>query len=201
MLSFIIVLLPTFLFTVLVLSLIEKNMTVYLLHFVFHIFFYYECNPLGGRVCCKHVFYSKTDVTSPFRTPGCISHASHQQKIDSPQAGCILCGPREKKKKTAGVATSDKEIHFQPGLRLLRPQRDFFFPPSFPTKCPSNLECQPPVILEWVWGLVNQVSFVYPGIDAIACKKKKKSRSVSTSRAAAMNSSAQLKSFLLLAEN
>lgn len=49
-LSFIIVLLLQFLFTVLVLSIIwGGKMTVYLLYFVFHLFFMMSCNPLGKQ--------------------------------------------------------------------------------------------------------------------------------------------------------
>lgn len=96
------------------------------------------------------------------------------RKLTVHRQGAYYVAQGRIKKRQLVLPQVTKRSTSQPGLRLLRPQRDFFFPPSLPTKCPSNLECQPPVILEWVWGLVNQVSFVYPGIDAIACQKKKK---------------------------
>lgn len=178
-------------------------MTVYLLHFVFHIFFSIMSATPWGAEFVVNMFSTQrlTWLLLSGHLAASVMPAINR-KLTVHRQGAYYVAQGRIKKRQLVLPQVTKRSTSQPGLRLLRPQRDFFFPPSIPTKCPSNLECQPPVILEWVWGLVNQVSFEYPGIDAIACQKKKKqSRSASTSRAAAMNSSAQLQSFLLLAEN
>lgn len=114
------------------------------------------------------------------------------RKLTVRRQGAYYVAQGRIKKRQLVLPQVTKRSTPQPGLRLLWPHRDFFSPSSLPAKCPSNLECQPPVILECFWGFVNQVSFVGPGIDANACQK---SWSVSTSRAAAMNPSAQLPDF------
>lgn len=133
MLSFIIVLLLKFLFTVLVLCLIEKkNMTVYLLHFVFHIFFLlwvqraefvvnmFSTQRLTWLLLSGHLAASVMPAIN--------------RKLTVHRQGAYYVAQGRIKKRQLVLPQVTKRSTSQPGLRLLRPQRDFFFPSFHPYK-------------------------------------------------------------------